>query len=113
LGRWLGATLETDELHTTKLLTSELVTNAVLHGRGQILMRAMLDPDRVRVEVVDEGRGFRHHLQARDVGALRGRGLAIVDAESSRWGICEGSTRVWFELDRATGDCDQAGRPGA
>jgi hypothetical protein len=24
----------------------------------------------------------------------------IVDAESSRWGIHEGTTHVWFELER-------------
>jgi anti-sigma regulatory factor (Ser/Thr protein kinase) len=101
LGGWLGGELAADKLHTAKLLTSELVTNAVLHGKGQIQMRAQLDEHRVRIEVVDEGRGFAHDVRDRDVDALSGRGLAIVDAESSRWGIRDGSTHVWFELERA------------
>jgi anti-sigma regulatory factor (Ser/Thr protein kinase) len=101
LGGWVGGALAADELHTAKLLTSELVTNAVLHGKGRILMRALLDEDRVRVEVVDEGGGFAHDIRYRDAGALSGRGLAIVDAESSRWGIRNGSKHVWFELERA------------
>ena len=35
----------------------------------------------------------------RDFDELHGRGLAIVDSESSRWGIHEGTTHVWFELE--------------
>jgi anti-sigma regulatory factor (Ser/Thr protein kinase) len=100
LSSWYAAALEPDELHRAKLLTSELVTNAVLHGQGQILMRANIDDDRVLVEVIDEGGGFEHGLRRHNFDALHGRGLAIVDAESSRWGIHEGTTHVWFELER-------------
>jgi anti-sigma regulatory factor (Ser/Thr protein kinase) len=100
LSGWYGAALEPDELHRAKLLTSELVTNAVLHGEGRIMMRSNLDDDRVLVEVIDEGGGFEHGLRRQNFDALLGRGLAIVDAESSRWGIHEGTTHVWFELER-------------
>lgn len=100
LGDWFGTVLEHDELHTAKLLTSELVTNAVLHGQGQIVLRAQLDDDRVLVEVIDEGQGFEHEVRHRDFEDLHGRGLAIVETESSRWGIHDGTTHVWFELER-------------
>jgi len=28
-----------------------------------------------------------------------------VQTLSNRWGVYEGSTHVWFEIDRANGDC--------
>lgn len=100
LSDWL-LELEGADLDTAKLLVSELVTNAVLHGRGRILLRAQADADRVLVEVIDEGQGFEHQVCEQPFEALRGRGLGIVEAESSRWGIHEGTTHVWFELERA------------
>lgn len=97
---WLGTELKDEELQTAKLLTSELVANAVLHGSGRILLRAELNDDRVLIEVIDEGKGFEHHVRRREFEDLHGRGLLIVDSESSRWGIHEGTTHVWFELER-------------
>ena len=99
--RWFGERLESAELESLKLLTSELVTNAVVHGVGKITLHARLDDDRVLVEVVDEGHGFERTLHKRDFDEVGGRGLAIVDAEASRWGIHEGTTHVWFELERS------------
>ncbi len=98
LGDWYGAKLKADELHLAKLLTSELVTNAVLHGRGQITLGARLVDGRLVVEVADEGSGFEYEVGRRGFDHLRGRGLAIVAAESARWGIGDGMTHVWFEL---------------
>lgn len=89
-------------LATAKLLVSELVTNAVTHGRGQITVTAQLSERRLFVEVEDQGDGFecaprKRELQTAGAG---GWGLTVVDAESSRWGTSRGSSRVWFELDR-------------
>jgi anti-sigma regulatory factor (Ser/Thr protein kinase) len=98
LGDWYGATLRADELHLAKLLTSELVTNAVLHGRGRITLSARLHDGRLIVDVADEGGGFHYASGRPSVDHLRGRGLAIVASESVRWGIKEGLTEVWFEL---------------
>lgn len=92
--------MEPDQLRTAELLVSELVTNAVMHGQGKITLRAQADEDRVLVEVIDEGRGFERTVRHDDFEAVGGRGLAIVDAEASRWGIHEGTTHVWFELER-------------
>jgi len=101
LSDWYGSRLDQEELHRAKLLASELVTNAVLHGEGRILLRAQADDDRLLIEVIDEGAGFEHEVRRREFDELHGRGLAIVEAESSRWGIHEGTTHVWFELERA------------
>jgi anti-sigma regulatory factor (Ser/Thr protein kinase) len=98
---WFRQVLERDQLDTAKLLTSELVANAVVHGQGQIMLHGGLDDNRVLVEVVDEGQGFEHDIRRRDFDELHGRGLAIVDSESSRWGVHEGTTHVWFELELA------------
>ena len=98
--RWLGRDVEPDELDTAKLLVSELVTNAVVHGHGEITLRAKLDEDRLLVEVIDQGQGFERTVRQRDFAGIGGRGLAIVDSEASRWGIHEGTTHVWFELER-------------
>jgi serine/threonine-protein kinase RsbW len=93
--------LDADELSRATLLASELVTNAVLHGQGTITFRAGLDDDRLLVEVIDEGSGFERVARKRDFDALSGWGLTIVDAQASRWGVHEGTTHVWFEIERS------------
>jgi anti-sigma regulatory factor (Ser/Thr protein kinase) len=101
LTKWFAADLDGEELHRAKLLVSELVTNAVLHGKGQIVLRAHADDDRLLVEVMDEGSGFERQVRRHTFEDVGGRGLSIVESESSRWGIHEGTTHVWFELERA------------
>jgi len=94
--------LSNDELDTAKLLVSELVSNAVRHGRGRITLRAGLNTDRLRVEVLDDGLDLERAVQTRDFDnrSSGGRGLMVVDAWSSRWGVHRGTTHVWFELER-------------
>lgn len=84
---------------TATLLTSEVVTNAVLHVGGTIFVRVMCRPSGVRVEVEDTSEqvpvpGDPSHLSA------SGRGLELVDALATDWGaIREGAGKiVWFEL---------------
>lgn len=92
--------METEKLQHAKLLLSELVTNAVIHGVGQIRLRADLNEDRLLVEVSDEGTGFEHEVRQAPLDQLGGRGLWIVDALSTKWGLHEGTTHVWFEIAR-------------
>ncbi len=108
---WYLSELEHSELHRAKLLTSELVTNAVLHGQGTIVLKAHLNDDRLLVEVCDEGPGFEHAVKPSRFEDIRGRGLAIVEAESSRWGLHNGSTHVWFELERAGPRVGESAKP--
>ncbi|HSC02857.1 MAG TPA: ATP-binding protein [Solirubrobacteraceae bacterium] len=97
---WLGSAVSVPELKRAALLTSELVTNALMHGQGKISVRAQLDQDRLLVEVIDQGHGFERTVTEHDFEDVGGHGLRIVEAEASRWGIHEGTTHVWFELER-------------
>jgi len=97
--RWFGRLLDVCDLDRVKLLTTELVTNAVVHGTGQITVSARLVGSRLRVEVTDEGRGFKAELGRPATDQVGRRGLMIVDAEAARWGIHAGASRVWFELE--------------
>jgi anti-sigma regulatory factor (Ser/Thr protein kinase) len=89
-----------DELRDATILASELVSNAVRHGRGRIKLQVRVDDDRVLVEVIDEGEGLAPSIRDRDLEKVGGWGLRAVDAAASRWGAYEGTTHVWFELDR-------------
>lgn len=97
---WFGDQLEREELERARLAVSELATNAVRHGVGEITVRAELDEDRLLVEVIDRGSGFERVVRERDFDQVGGWGLHIVDAAVSRWGIHEGTTHVWFEIER-------------
>lgn len=82
------------------LLTSELVTNALVHAQSRVKLTVLVGAAHFRVEVGDTS-GRAAHRREIEPDAVNGRGLQIVDAMSSRWGT--GSTadgkRVWFELD--------------
>ena len=92
--------VEDDLLVDAELLVSELVTNALRHGRGDISLCARVDEDRLRVEVIDAGGGFTHDLRRSGFDRIGGWGLDIVDVVSSRWGVHGGTAHVWFELAR-------------
>jgi anti-sigma regulatory factor (Ser/Thr protein kinase) len=88
-----------DLSHQLSLLTSELVTNSVLHTSGELELGMYLDVDRLRVEVVDRSERLPA-LQAPDPNAPGGRGLLIIEALSRAWGV-EGrgdGKAVWFEV---------------
>ena len=86
------------------LVASELFTNAVLHGDGQVELRLELLPGCVRLEVVDEGAPEAPMPLEPVTGALfSGRGLAIVQKVATAWGSARahhGGTRVWAEIPR-------------
>jgi len=98
LRRRLDGTLHQDVLDALSLIVSELVTNAVTHGQGAIRLRLQLDGGDLRGEVIDDGSGFEHELRAAGPSATSGRGLLIVDRLTTRWGVHEGTTHVWFEM---------------
>lgn len=87
------------------LVTSELVTNAVRYGAGDVELRVKVDDGAVRVEVLDDG-----HVEIMapktppapsDIG---GRGLLLVREVSRQWGSGfdgNGRTLVWAELAAA------------
>lgn len=104
----IAGQLSQAESEIAVLITSELVTNAVLHPQHQagdsIRLRIGTDAGRVRIEVADSGRGFEPAELTPDDDAPGGRGLVIVDRGATRWGTSRNDRfSVWFELtqDRA------------
>lgn len=89
------------EADTLELLVSELVTNAVLHGAPPVRLRIEVLGDRVRVAVADASpRLPRVGLPRADDG-MTGRGLGIVEALSSGWGVVrrpDGGKEVWADV---------------
>ncbi|MEV1023882.1 SpoIIE family protein phosphatase [Streptomyces sp. NPDC050264] len=89
---------------TTELLVSELVTNALRYGEGEIRLRLLLDRTLV-CEVWDAGLVQPRRRRARDTDE-GGRGLQLVGLLSAAWGsrrTPRGKT-VWFELALPDGD---------
>jgi len=87
---------------TAVLLTDELVANAVLHGIGPLELAVCIDESKVRVAVSDAASASSMSIDP-EPGSTRtsGRGLFLVDALASRWGVrpSEEGKQVWFELD--------------
>jgi anti-sigma regulatory factor (Ser/Thr protein kinase) len=85
-----------------KLLVSELITNSVKYGgNGEVTLRIdTASPRKLRIEVIDQGAGFVPVARNRPATEVGGWGLHLVQTLSDRWGVYEGSTHVWFEIDR-------------
>ena len=81
-----------------RLIISELVTNAFMHGRGRIFLRLEQRGDRLRIDVVDDGTGQAPAIREHPDAGVGGWGLRIVDTVALRWGAFEGSTHVWAEI---------------
>jgi anti-sigma regulatory factor (Ser/Thr protein kinase) len=96
---------ETERLADAVLITSELFTNAVLHGSGDVDVGVELGPTDVRINVLDAGgKGspvvVRGTLPATVIG---GRGLRVVEALAAEWGSTRdaaGRRQTWAEFSR-------------
>ncbi|WP_418958925.1 SpoIIE family protein phosphatase [Streptomyces tritici] len=89
---------------TVELLVSELVTNALRYGEGDIRLRLLRDRTLV-CEVWDSGLVQPRRRRARDTDE-GGRGLQLVGLLSAAWGsrrTHRGKT-VWFELPLPDGE---------
>ena len=98
--RLIGDTSTIEFVRDAVLLTSELVTNAVVHAGGRSVLRARLLDGILRVELSDANR-MVPQLNEVDPARVGGRGLHLVDDVASRWGVTaqpRGKT-IWFELN--------------
>ena len=92
LGDWGWA----EQVATAVLLTSELVTNAIIHTNSPCAV-TVRGQRSLRVEVIDEG--------VAPPGGVRlgtGGGLRLVDTMATSWGVSPHGWGkvVWFELAR-------------
>ncbi|WP_443050334.1 ATP-binding protein [Streptomyces sp. NBC_00286] len=90
---------------TAELLTSELVTNALVHTDTDAVLTATVGPRGLRVEVRDF-LGRKPSLrqtngQANADEGTHGRGLVLVQSLADEWGVrAHGVGKsVWFELN--------------
>lgn len=93
-----------------ELAASELLGNAVVHGRpgvgGTISLRVHVRDEVVEVAVTDGGPGDNQPVDVRprrtSVVATRGRGLRIVRSLAHEWGVIvdpeAGDTTVWAAI---------------
>jgi hypothetical protein len=104
-----------DVLDVVFLLTTELVTNAVRHGRAPIRLQLSCTAGTVRVEVHDGGFPFdAPHVVRNDPADGSGHGLGLLAARASSWGSTSNGPAVagkavWFELSRTGRDATPPG----
>jgi anti-sigma regulatory factor (Ser/Thr protein kinase) len=104
---WLAAQaaelVDDGRLANLALVISEIVTNAVRHGKpgGEIRLAATPKDDYLCVQVTDEGSGFAPAPGAMASEPGGGFGLFLVEKLTRRWGMTRENmrTRVWFEFD--------------
>lgn len=87
----LGNDLERGLLDRARLVVSELVTNAVIHGGGRADVRYWQDPNGFFIEVADDGPGIDDPLAALRPPDLpvRGVGLWVSHMEATRLYVAE------------------------
>jgi anti-sigma regulatory factor (Ser/Thr protein kinase) len=81
-----------------RLAASELVSNAVIHGEGDVSVRIEAHAHRIRLEVIDHGHDNVPEVRPRSGNEHGGWGLQIIERLSSRWGVFEGTTHVWCDI---------------
>lgn len=90
------------ELDDLLLVTSELVTNAVMHAGTASDLEVRLTPEEVEVRLSDGDPRVPRRRTLLGAVAGQGRGLTLLSALSSRWGVdrrTDGKT-VWAVLLR-------------
>ena len=92
------------------LVLSEILSNAVRHARplpesNRLRLRWHVDRDGVDIEVTDGGASTRPRILVHGRTNTTGRGLGIVAALTSEWGVAEqdATTTVWARLARPIG----------
>lgn len=95
--------LPSDKLEVLRLLVTELVSNALRHGSGNVVLQVFRDGGVVEVAVEDENPDKPVVVHPRTLQE-HGAGMRLVDALADSWGIsarvdARPGKRVWFVLD--------------
>jgi two-component sensor histidine kinase len=96
------ATLPNATRDDVSLMVSELASNATTHAGTAFEVTLDRMDTSLRVQVTDYGHGWPEPHHGLSPHALHGRGLLIVQALASRWGVNEVGEElgkgVWFEV---------------
>jgi PAS domain S-box-containing protein len=101
-------------LDTATLLTSELVTNGIVHAHTELQVVVEATPQWVRVEVVD-GNPMLPSRRGYDEQAQTGRGLEMVELLAADFGmeaLDNDGKRVWFRLGSSPSELRGHDQPG-
>ncbi|HZG05528.1 MAG TPA: ATP-binding protein [Streptomyces sp.] len=92
------------------LVVSELVSNALRHGRGAPVLRLAGEAERVRVEVSDDSPVLPAPRQS---GPDGGWGLTVIERLAVAWGVSGRDTgkTVWCEMAPERTDRDRRDGP--
>jgi len=105
-----GAGIVTPAIGDATLVVSELLTNAILHARplpgARVLVAWALRERSLEVAVSDGGSMTRPQTTRPSLSSIGGRGLAIVENLSWRWGVLPSDfgLTVWAVLPAPGGD---------
>jgi anti-sigma regulatory factor (Ser/Thr protein kinase) len=89
----------TEDIAAAELLTSELVTNAVLYGHGAHTLTLRRDGPLLRILVSDSAPGLPTRRAAEDDAEV-GHGMQLIEGYARAWGVDvhDGGKTVWCEV---------------
>lgn len=99
---------------TATLLVSELVTNAIMHGAGEVTLSVACTPQELTIGVSDESSAAPEVDRDPPPDRPGGRGLFLVESLATNWSyvMFPGGKLVWFCLNGSeTGNSAEAPRP--
>ncbi|MFI5800606.1 ATP-binding protein [Streptomyces sp. NPDC051677] len=97
--KW-GVPLDDETADAIRLIASELITNAVVHGEGPVAVALYHRPGRLVIDVLDDNPAAPQTSCAQTEDES-GRGLALVELLASRcgWVPTDRGKSVWAEIE--------------
>ncbi|MFJ6884044.1 ATP-binding protein [Streptomyces californicus] len=94
-----GVPLDDETADAIRLVASELISNAVVHGEGSVTVTLYHRAGRLVIDVLDDNPSGPQ-ARCAQTDAENGRGLALVEHFASRcaWEPADKGKRVWAEI---------------